>query len=586
MKCAFHRRYWPVWLTLLFGFAGTAWLATGLYQQAAKLDDQRFELEAQGAAALLESSMERYEERLARLADHCSQFDELPTGVWSFRALGMTDLIGNLPAVLHAVYCPKIMPADFQKNARRGRAKWGERYLFNPEQRPNRELALPVWQSWARAGFNPIPRGTDVAGAISELPSLQRGLLHRRGGISAAPARATRSDGSFENGFWFTLALFKLDQKSFPERTPNESAEAFDARRDAFHRKAATGIFGAFISTDRLIDASFNNNPNIPHRLQIRLYASRERKKETLLNPKCPPPLHPRHRMIIPQSWYSQKWSLEFTSTPEFEADTKRFRSALVLAAGFGMTLLASGLLGVALRARGRQEIMTEQIREARDALSAAQEERQRLSHDLHDNTVQTLYAIQLGLNHTGQKLQPHAGEARRELAAVRSELDTVIAEIRCFIAAEENGDKPSDLAAVLRALGQRAEVTTTTRIEVSCDPNAAEKLNGNQAVQLANIAREALSNSLRHGRPNHVRMELRSETDTVHLEISDDGIGFELKSSSRGVGLTSMAARAREGGGEFDIQSSPGKGTRVVIQVPAFGFGEDGVKWSAENQS
>jgi len=89
--------------------------------------------------------------------------------------------------------------------------------------------------------------------------------------------------------------------------------------------------------------------------------------------------------------------------------------------------------------------------------------------------------------------------------------------------------------------------------------------------VHLANIAREALSNSLRHGKPQRVEIALRSDRESVVMEIADDGTGFDLKAPGRsGVGLTSMTARTEEMGGTLEIQSAPGKGTRVVVRVPA----------------
>src|SRR6185436_16637043 len=144
-------------------------------------------------------------------------------------------------------------------------------------------------------------------------------------------------------------------------------------------------------------------------------------------------------------------------------------------------------------------------IREARDALAAAHRERQKFSRDLHDGTIQSLYAIQLGLGHTVEKLEAEPAKARREFSAVRRELDDVIAEIRRFITAEAGTDKKVDFCGVLHALVDRLRAGTTADIALRCDQGASQRLTGDQAVQLANIAREALSNSLRHAKPQHV---------------------------------------------------------------------------------
>jgi signal transduction histidine kinase len=168
-------------------------------------------------------------------------------------------------------------------------------------------------------------------------------------------------------------------------------------------------------------------------------------------------------------------------------------------------------------------------------------------------------------------------------LSAVRAELDAVIAEVRRFITAEENGNKTADLSGVLHALAQRVRTGTTAQIEAYCDAEASDRLSGTQAVQLANIAREALSNSLRHGKPRRVEIALRSEPESVRLEISDDGSGFDPKSATRqGVGLTSMATRAKEMRGTLDIQSAPGSGARVIIRVPASPAEGDGAASNA----
>lgn len=311
--------------------------------------------------------------------------------------------------------------------------------------------------------------------------------------------------------------------------------------------------------------------------LGLEIFSSTNQTAETWVNitEGAPRAADPKFKAYLTrrQTWrmYGRDFSFFFYTTPLFEAQSPRRLAKVTMAAGAALTLLASALVGVALRARNRQELMLEQIREARDALAAAQQERNKISRDLHDGTIQSLYAIQLGLGHTVKKLEAEPYKAGRELSAVRAELDTVIAEIRQFITAEAGADKSVDFSAVLHALSQRARASTTAQIVLHCDPGASKRLAGDQAVQLANIAREALSNSLRHAKPQQVEIALRLDGETVVLEISDDGTGFDAKSPARpGVGLTSMLSRAREVGGTLEIRSSPGDGTCIVVRVPA----------------
>lgn len=562
------RFYWPAWVTLVLGLSVSAWLARSLYRQAKAMDEQRFKLETLILAQLVEGTMERYEERLARLADYCAQFAELPAEVWRFRLNAMTEPRYNLPSVMHVAYCPKIVAADFKAHAERGRVAHGDKYAFEPQ--PDRELALPMWRFWSRAGFQPLKPGTDLAQEGAWHPAMRTALGNVRPWISSRPVRVPRTDGNQENGFWFVIPGFKPDQGALnPLRQSGESDDEFRHRVRSIYTAAATGLLAVFISTDRMLDQAYNN-PGMSPRVHVRLYARPEPTAESLLNPVSPAPAKPRHREVIVQPWYGHRWTVEMTSTPQFEAESPRHRAWLVLAAGTGMTLLASALVGLALRAAQRQGRLTSQIREARDALTAAQKEREKLSHDLHDNTIQTLYAVQLGLKHTARRLEEEPDEARRELAGVHKELDAVIAQMRRFITAEARVEQTVDLPAVLQASVQRARGGETTKIELHCDETASDRLTGTQAVQLANIAREALSNSLRHAQARRVGILLHSEANTVSLEIADDGRGFDPHAHApQGVGLTSMAARAQETGGMLELQSAPGKGTRVVVRVP-----------------
>ena len=84
-------------------------------------------------------------------------------------------------------------------------------------------------------------------------------------------------------------------------------------------------------------------------------------------------------------------------------------------------------------------------------------------------------------------------------------------------------------------------------------------------------MAREAIINAVRHGRAAVVRVEFRSDP-SLRLEVADDGSGFDVASAMAApgrMGLRSMKARIAAIGGELDIDSCPGRGTRVVVTLP-----------------
>jgi signal transduction histidine kinase len=329
------------------------------------------------------------------------------------------------------------------------------------------------------------------------------------------------------------------------------------------------------LSFDVLADAI---REGAPLDVEIELFSSIDQTAQTWLansggTPRAvDPAFKPYLTLRLPWRMYGENFSIFFYTTPLFEAQSPRRLAKTAGLAGFAITLLATALVGVSVRARNRQDGLTGQIREARDALAAAQRERERISRDLHDGTIQSLYAIQLGLGHTAVRMKSEPADAGSELFAVRRELNTVIAEIRQFIMTEtaQEAHKAVDFGNVLKALTQRARGGTTARIGLRCDAEASARLTSDQAVQLANIAREALSNALRHGRPQQVNLELRQEGEFVVLEVVDDGAGFNPDARERsGLGLLSITARAEESGGTLAVDSSPGQGTRVVVRMP-----------------
>jgi signal transduction histidine kinase len=85
----------------------------------------------------------------------------------------------------------------------------------------------------------------------------------------------------------------------------------------------------------------------------------------------------------------------------------------------------------------------------------------------------------------------------------------------------------------------------------------------------LYRIVQESLANVARHSQAQSAEVCLGYNTDMVELKISDNGQGFDLQNTPYGLGLYSMRERAEIFGGSFRVESEPGKGTRIMIQVP-----------------
>ena len=99
-----------------------------------------------------------------------------------------------------------------------------------------------------------------------------------------------------------------------------------------------------------------------------------------------------------------------------------------------------------------------------------------------------------------------------------------------------------------------------------------ATRLAPEREHELLRIAQEAVSNAVRHAQPRHVQIALAVETEYLRLSVTDDGCGMqELPDiyAQQGFGLTNMRERAQAIGGEWQISSRPGAGTRIDVRVP-----------------
>jgi signal transduction histidine kinase len=201
---------------------------------------------------------------------------------------------------------------------------------------------------------------------------------------------------------------------------------------------------------------------------------------------------------------------------------------------------------------------------------AAVLEERQRLSRELHDSVTQALYGISLYAEAASRALKDGQAEpAAANLLEIRDTTQEALSEMRLLLyelrppLLQEHG-LAAALQARLRAVETRAGLVTDFLSE------GEERLSPDAEQELYRLAQEGLNNVLKHAHAQQVRVRLAIAVDRATLEVADDGVGFDPSlRGADGFGLPGMRERAERLGGTFQVQSSPGAGTRLRVEVP-----------------
>ncbi len=239
--------------------------------------------------------------------------------------------------------------------------------------------------------------------------------------------------------------------------------------------------------------------------------------------------------------------------------------------------------LGQVARQLNRMAEQLQNLLEARQKL-ATLEERNRLARDLHDSVKQQIFAVSMQIGATKVLLkrdidaaEGRLNEAEKLVHQAQQELTSLIRELRP-VALEGKG-----LVAALRELAtewaQQTNIVANLRIE------GTQTLPISVEEALFRVAQEALANVARHSKATLVQMILTTTDETVTLSITDNGQGFDTtRQGYLGVGLLSMQERMKALGGDVQVESTPGKGTRVIayckrLGVDTFTSGDEGVE-------
>jgi signal transduction histidine kinase len=221
-----------------------------------------------------------------------------------------------------------------------------------------------------------------------------------------------------------------------------------------------------------------------------------------------------------------------------------------------------ANLLGTAIaNADSRAELAASRAR----IIAAGDDARRRIERDLHDGAQQRLITLTVALRRADAKLPPGADELRADLSGVAEGLTTAMDELREL----SRGIHPSILSEggllpALKALGRRSPV------RVKLDMGFEQRLPDHVEVAAYYTVSEALTNTSKHAKATRVWVTLRVEDDMLLLSVRDDGVGGA--DSDRGSGLTGLRDRIEALEGRIQIESPPGSGTLIEVEIPIAG--------------
>jgi signal transduction histidine kinase len=213
----------------------------------------------------------------------------------------------------------------------------------------------------------------------------------------------------------------------------------------------------------------------------------------------------------------------------------------------------------------------------ARRLLAVTEEELQRIVLDIHDGPVQTLFAVLGRLASLQARLAGVSPELAAELDRVTRQLEGALADIRNLLGVFRSPlFTQRDLARVLEDVVAQHEDLTGQTVVFECPPSLPPV---SLAVRIAlyRVLQEALANAFRHARVPEVQVTVRATRRLIRLEVADKGPGFvppplegpQATEDAAHIGLRGMRERVLLVGGSFSLESAPGQGTRIRVEVP-----------------
>jgi signal transduction histidine kinase len=218
---------------------------------------------------------------------------------------------------------------------------------------------------------------------------------------------------------------------------------------------------------------------------------------------------------------------------------------------------------------------MQEQLRHlSRQLLTAQEEERKKISRELHDEIAQTLTSINVQLAALKAEAAVNVKDLQKKIARTQRLVEKSVDIVHRF-ARELRPTVLDDLGLIpaLHSFVKGIAKQTGIRIHLTVFA-AVEKLAGDKRTVLYRVAQEALTNVVRHAQASLVNVSIEKRSDGICMKIRDNGKSFQVErvlhaKRNKRLGVLGMRERMEMVGGSFNIESAPGKGTTIRAQIP-----------------
>jgi signal transduction histidine kinase len=199
----------------------------------------------------------------------------------------------------------------------------------------------------------------------------------------------------------------------------------------------------------------------------------------------------------------------------------------------------------------------------------AVQEERARISRELHDELLQALFVLRLDCQYLESHLE-QVDEARSKVRSMQSTLESVSTSLRRVVAGLRPAPLDHSFTEAIHSLTRQFTASSGIACGVSIDEGVETR--EPRASAAYRLVQEALHNVRKHANAQHVSVQIEKRGGTLRVAVRDDGSGFDASAPRRGggMGLDGMQERVRSLHGDLIVVSAPSRGTTVEARLPA----------------